>query len=146
MPVRVSWTGKPPEDLEAWEDILNAEYDNALGWARVELKAMGDGWQVTHVEEGSQAPGAQPRVDAREGADVAFTHLPQEKKDAEETRRQIEAAGRRALPLEGDLTRAEFCRAAVEKTVAGLGRLDIVVNNAAYQQSREQPEELSDEQ
>src|SRR5438552_14328470 len=66
MPVRVTWTGKTPEDREAWEDILNAEYGNALGWARVELAPMGDGWQVTHVEEGSQAPGVQPRVDASE--------------------------------------------------------------------------------
>lgn len=64
MPVRVTWIGKPPEDREAWEDILNAEYGNALGWARVELEPMGDGWQVRRVEEGSQAPGAQPRVDA----------------------------------------------------------------------------------
>jgi NAD(P)-dependent dehydrogenase (short-subunit alcohol dehydrogenase family) len=83
---------------------------------------------------------------AREGADVALTHLPQERADADETRRAIEAQGRRALLLAGDLTRAEFCREAVEKTVADLGHLDIVVNNAAYQQSQEKLEDLSDEQ
>ena len=65
MPVRVTWIGKPPDDREAWEDILNAEYGNALGWARIELEPMGDGWQVRHVEEGSHLPGAQPRVDGR---------------------------------------------------------------------------------
>ena len=65
MPVRVTWIGKPPDDREAWEDILNAEYGNALGWARIELEPVGDGWQVRHVEEGSHLPGAQPRVDAR---------------------------------------------------------------------------------
>jgi NAD(P)-dependent dehydrogenase (short-subunit alcohol dehydrogenase family) len=83
---------------------------------------------------------------AREGADVAFTYLRQERSDAEETKRTIEAAGRRALPLEGDLTKASFCREAVEKTVAEMGKLDIVVNNAAYQQSQDEPEEISDEQ
>jgi NAD(P)-dependent dehydrogenase (short-subunit alcohol dehydrogenase family) len=83
---------------------------------------------------------------AREGADVAVTHLAQEKTDAAETKRQIESHGRRVLLLEGDLTEPEFCRAVVEETVAKLGRLDIVVNNAAYQQSQETLEDLSDEQ
>src|SRR5256885_4866395 len=46
---------------------------------------------------------------AREGADVAFTHLPEEQRDAEETKRAVEAEGRRCIPLEGDLTNADFC-------------------------------------
>ena len=83
---------------------------------------------------------------AREGADVAFTYLPEEQSDADETRKQIEACGRRALLLPGDLTRPEFARQAVEKTVGELGRLDIVVNNAAFQQSQKQPEDVSFEQ
>jgi NAD(P)-dependent dehydrogenase (short-subunit alcohol dehydrogenase family) len=83
---------------------------------------------------------------AREGADVALTHLPQEKSDARETGRVVEEQGRRALLLEGDLTEAAFCRRIVADTVAKLGQLDIVVNNAAYQQSQERPEDLSDEQ
>jgi NAD(P)-dependent dehydrogenase (short-subunit alcohol dehydrogenase family) len=83
---------------------------------------------------------------AREGADVAFTHLPVEEQDAAETCEVLEEEGRRALPLAGDLTEAEFCRRAVAKTVEELGRLDILVNNAAYQQHCDKPEELSDEQ
>jgi NAD(P)-dependent dehydrogenase (short-subunit alcohol dehydrogenase family) len=83
---------------------------------------------------------------AREGADVGFTYLPEEQSDADETRKQIEACGRRAVLIAGDLTRNEFCREAVERTVAELGRLDVVVNNAAYQQSQSQPEDVSDEQ
>jgi NAD(P)-dependent dehydrogenase (short-subunit alcohol dehydrogenase family) len=83
---------------------------------------------------------------AREGADVAITHLPQEKSDAKETARVVEEQGRRALLLEGDLTEAAFCRRIVEDTVARLGQLDVLVNNAAYQQSQERPEDLSDEQ
>jgi NAD(P)-dependent dehydrogenase (short-subunit alcohol dehydrogenase family) len=83
---------------------------------------------------------------AREGADVAFTHLPAEKSDAQETTRALNEEGARALALEGDLTDPEFCRSAVERTVQELGRLDVLVNNAAYQQSRDRLEELDEEQ
>ena len=83
---------------------------------------------------------------AREGADVAFTYLPAEQGDAEETRQAIEEAGREALLLAGDLTDPDFCKAIVDETVESLGRLDVLVNNAAYQQHRDRPEELSDEQ
>jgi NAD(P)-dependent dehydrogenase (short-subunit alcohol dehydrogenase family) len=83
---------------------------------------------------------------AREGADVAFTYLPEEQSDAEETRKAIEEAGREALLLPGDLTVPEFCKGIVDETVESLGRLDIVVNNAAYQTHKERPEEVTDEQ
>jgi NAD(P)-dependent dehydrogenase (short-subunit alcohol dehydrogenase family) len=55
-------------------------------------------------------------------------------------------AGRRALLLEGDLTGKEFCGECVERTVAELGRLDVLVNNAAYQESQEDIEDITDEQ
>jgi NAD(P)-dependent dehydrogenase (short-subunit alcohol dehydrogenase family) len=83
---------------------------------------------------------------AREGADVAITHLPQEIGDAEETWAAIQAEGRRCLLFEGDLTEAAFCRKIVDKTVAEFGRLDVVVNNAAYQQHVDSLEDLDDEQ
>jgi NAD(P)-dependent dehydrogenase (short-subunit alcohol dehydrogenase family) len=83
---------------------------------------------------------------AREGADVAITYLPEEKGDAEETREAIARAGRRALLLPGDLTDPPFCRECVERTVRELGKLDILVNNAAFQKSRPSIEELTDEQ
>jgi NAD(P)-dependent dehydrogenase (short-subunit alcohol dehydrogenase family) len=83
---------------------------------------------------------------AREGADVAVVYLPEEQTDADETRRAIEGAGRRALLLAGDVTDAGFCRDAVERTVRELGRLDILVNNAAYQQHQATLEDVSDEQ
>ncbi len=70
---------------------------------------------------------------AREGADVAISYLPVEQSDAEETARWIENAGRRALLLPGDLRDESHCRAIVARTVAELGRLDILVNNAAAQ-------------
>lgn len=83
---------------------------------------------------------------AREGAAVAFTFLPEEREDAEETRRVIEELGRRALPIEGDITQSEFSRKAVERTVSELGKLDILVNNAAFQQHQAGLEELTEEQ
>jgi NAD(P)-dependent dehydrogenase (short-subunit alcohol dehydrogenase family) len=83
---------------------------------------------------------------AREGADVSIVYLEEEQRDAEETRRAVEAEGRRCLLLPGDVKSSEFCRQAVERTVGGLGRLDILVNNAAYQQHQESLEDLSEEQ
>lgn len=73
---------------------------------------------------------------AREGADVALAYLPQEQKDAEETAAAIEQAGRRVLLLPGDLSVADCCRETVARTVEHFGKLDILVNNAAYQQHR----------
>lgn len=83
---------------------------------------------------------------AREGADVAFTYLPQEANDARETVAAIEAEGRKALLISGDVRDPEFSGQAVKQTVASLGKLDILVNNAAYQQHQETLEEISEEQ
>lgn len=83
---------------------------------------------------------------AREGADVALLFLPQELADAEETRDAVEAEGRTALLLPGDVTDVHFCQEAVERTVNHFGKLDILVNNAAFQQHQEGLEQLTDEQ
>lgn len=80
---------------------------------------------------------------AREGADVAVSYLSEEE-DAQDTKRWIEEAGGRALLLPGDITDAAHCRSLVEKTVSELGRLDILVNNAAFQMSREHIREIPD--
>ncbi len=74
---------------------------------------------------------------AREGADVAIVHLPEEEADARETVRLVEDAGRRALSLPGDIRDEAFCRSVVERTVAAFGGLDVLVNNAAYQMSND---------
>ena len=83
---------------------------------------------------------------AREGADVAFTFLKEEKRDAQETQRAVEAEGRRAYPMMGDVRHAKICRKFVEQTVDEFGKLDILVNNAAFQQHQESLEELTEEQ
>jgi NAD(P)-dependent dehydrogenase (short-subunit alcohol dehydrogenase family) len=70
---------------------------------------------------------------AREGADVAIVYL-SEHKDAEETKRAVEQEGRRCVLIPGDVSEAAFCKAAIEKTVAEFGKLDVLVNNAAFQE------------
>ncbi len=82
---------------------------------------------------------------AREGADVALVYL-SENEDAEETGRAVEAEGRRALLIPGDVTDSSFCEDAVETTVRELGGLDILVNNAAYQEHLPSLEDITDEQ
>src|SRR5690606_4415298 len=81
---------------------------------------------------------------AREGADVAIVYL-NEHGDARETRRHIEAEGRQCLLIPGDVKNADFCRKAVKKTVKAFGRLDVLVNNAAFQEHADSLPELSEE-
>ncbi|MEU2582111.1 SDR family oxidoreductase [Streptomyces avermitilis] len=73
---------------------------------------------------------------AREGADVMFTHLPEEEKEAAETVRLVEDAGRKAVAVACDIRAEEACRRLVERAVAEFGRIDVLVNNAAYQMSQ----------
>jgi NAD(P)-dependent dehydrogenase (short-subunit alcohol dehydrogenase family) len=82
---------------------------------------------------------------AREGADVAILYL-EEQRDAEETKRAVEAEGQRALLIVGDVSDPQFCRDAVEQTVKAFGRLDVLVNNAAFQNQQEGLEAITDEQ
>lgn len=83
---------------------------------------------------------------AREGANVAIIYLPDEEQDVQETARYIGLEGGKALLIAGDVAKAAFCEKAVEKTVKEFGQLDILVNNAAYQQHQKSIEELSNEQ
>ncbi len=83
---------------------------------------------------------------AREGADVAISYLPEEQEDAEDTARHIEEAGRTALLLPGDVRSEQQCRELVERTVAELGGLDILVLNAAYQENRDGLENIPTEE
>jgi NAD(P)-dependent dehydrogenase (short-subunit alcohol dehydrogenase family) len=80
---------------------------------------------------------------AREGADVAISYLPEEQRDADETVKWITAAGRRALAIPGDLTREAYCETLITRAFSELGRLDILVNNAAFQRTHESIEDFS---
>lgn len=79
---------------------------------------------------------------AKEGADVAIIYLDEEQ-DAQQTKQQVEEEGRRCLLIAGDIGSEAFCREAVEQTVEELGRLDILVNNAAQQYPQESIENIS---
>ncbi|MEO5684877.1 MAG: SDR family oxidoreductase [Chitinophagaceae bacterium] len=83
---------------------------------------------------------------AREGADVAINYFPTEESDALEVIALIKAAGRKAVAIPGDLRDENFCKKLVADAVAGLGGLDIVVNNAARQQSFASIADISTEQ
>jgi len=81
---------------------------------------------------------------AREGAEVAVVYLASDE-DAQETRRWIEKEGGKCLLIPGDVKDSKFCKQAVEKTVKEFGRLDILVNNAAFQEHANSIEDITDE-
>ncbi|WP_104181263.1 SDR family oxidoreductase [Arthrobacter sp. B0490] len=83
---------------------------------------------------------------AREGADVALSYLPEEEEDAQVVKGIIEAEGRTAVCIPGDLKDPAYCTSLVQQAVDGLGGLDILVNNAGKQVAVESLEDLSDEQ
>lgn len=83
---------------------------------------------------------------AREGADVAFTYLPEEDSDAAQTVQLVEDAGQRALALPGDLRDEAFCQEVIAQTVDNLGKLDILVNNAGFQMTVDSLENLETSQ
>ena len=82
---------------------------------------------------------------AKEGADILFTCLPDEKEDADETVRLVEKIGRRCVAIPGDIRQKAFCQHLVEQTMSTFGRLDILVNNAAYQRSCDKLEDFTEE-
>ena len=83
---------------------------------------------------------------AREGADVAINYLPAEEPDAKEVIDLIKAAGRKAIAIPGDIRDESFCKKLVEEAVRGLGGLDILVNNAALQQTKPSILDITTEQ
>ncbi|MHA7264028.1 SDR family oxidoreductase [Arthrobacter sp. TMN-37] len=83
---------------------------------------------------------------AREGADVLISYLEEEEEDARDTARWVEAAGRKAVLFPGDLADPAYCRAIIATAVKEFGRVDVLVNNAAFQMSHESIEEIPDEE
>jgi len=140
---------KPPYPGQKLEKPgIEAEMEMKPRWRAPRYKPAGklEG-KVALVTGGDSGIGrAVAYLYAREGADVAIVHLPEEQQDADETRRAIEEEGRRCLDLPGDLTDPQFCRDVVERTVRELGRLDILVSNAAWQNRKESLEEVTEEE
>ncbi len=82
---------------------------------------------------------------AKEGADILFTCLPEENEDVQDTVKLVEATGRRCVALPGDIRQKSFCQHLVDQTVSNFGRIDILVNNAAYQRSCDKLEDFTEE-
>lgn len=83
---------------------------------------------------------------AREGADISLIFLPEEKEDADKVQQEIQALGREVLLIPGDLKQAEFCQNVVAKTMEHFKKIDILVNNAAFQKHQPNLDELNIEQ
>lgn len=82
---------------------------------------------------------------SKEGADIAIVYL-NEKQDALDTKKEIEAEGRKGLLIAGDIKNENFCRKAVEETLKTFGKLNILVNNAAEQHPQESLEKITQQQ
>src|SRR3954451_24961325 len=140
---------KPPYPQQKLDKPgLEAEMQQRPQWRAPRYKAAGklEG-KVALVTGGDSGIGrAVAYLYAREGADVAIVHLSAEQRDADETRQAIQEEGRRCLDIPGDLTDPQFCREAVERTVRELGRLDILVSNAAWQNRKKSLSEVSEEE
>lgn len=83
---------------------------------------------------------------AKEGASIALVYLPEEQMDAETIAKEIHKVGQETLLLSGDITNNAFCKHIVDKTLAKFGKIDILINNAAFQNHVETLEDLSNEQ
>ncbi|HYE59506.1 MAG TPA: SDR family oxidoreductase [Rhodothermales bacterium] len=125
------------------QQAMTPEPNTVAAWYRGSGKLDGRAALVTGGDSGIGQ--AVCVLFAREGADVAVAYL-NEHEDAEETRRLVEAEGRRCVLIPGDLRDPAHAQAVVEKAVAEFGRLDVVVNNAAWQETREELTEITDEQ
>ena len=77
---------------------------------------------------------------------MAIVYLPEEEKDALETKQAIESEGKKCLTIPGDLTFPGFCREVVEKTVKEFGQLDILVSNAAYQNRKKEITDITEDE
>jgi NAD(P)-dependent dehydrogenase (short-subunit alcohol dehydrogenase family) len=83
---------------------------------------------------------------AKEGADILFAHLPEEQADAERTVKLVQGAGRRAVAVAGDIRQKSFCQQLAERTMSEFGRLDILVNNAAFQRTYAKLEDIPEDE
>jgi NAD(P)-dependent dehydrogenase (short-subunit alcohol dehydrogenase family) len=81
---------------------------------------------------------------AMEGADSTIVYLPEEEKDAQETKKLVEQKGQKLDLIQADLTKAENCKDVVEKALKGMGKIDILVLNHGFQMMQETIADLSE--
>jgi NAD(P)-dependent dehydrogenase (short-subunit alcohol dehydrogenase family) len=130
---------QPPGETEA----MNPRPDHGEESYRGSGKLTGKVALITGADSGIGK--AVAIAYAREGADVAISYL-SEDADAEDTAKWVREAGRKALLLKGDVSDPQHCRDLVARTVEELGGIDVLVNNAAYQMSRESLDETPDDE
>ncbi|MES1982924.1 MAG: SDR family oxidoreductase [Pseudomonadota bacterium] len=138
--------GPPLSSQHLQKPGLEAEMDTAPQFLAPDYKGSGklDG-QTALITGGDSGIGRAVAVlFAREGADVGIVYL-NEHDDAQETKRYVEAEGRRCELIPGDVKDANFCKNAVEEVVKELGKLDILVNNAAFQEHAESLMDITEE-
>lgn len=140
---------KPPFPEQHQNGVgLEAELEPRPRYQALNYKAAGklEG-KATLVTGGDSGIGRAVAVlYAREGADVAITYLEEEQEDADETRRAIEAEGRRCLLLPGNLTDPDHCERVIESVVREFGKLDVLVSNAAHQNRKPSLEDVTNEE
>jgi NAD(P)-dependent dehydrogenase (short-subunit alcohol dehydrogenase family) len=130
---------EPPGQQSAMEPRPDCGEESYRGHGRLEGKSA----VITGGDSGIGR--AVAIAYAREGADVLISYL-DEHDDAAETARYVEAAGRRAVLVPGDVSSPQHCRDIVAKAVEEFGQIDVLVNNAAYQMTRESLEDVPDEE
>jgi NAD(P)-dependent dehydrogenase (short-subunit alcohol dehydrogenase family) len=143
---RYSLEGAPAQhqDAPGLESEMNPKPDLGADTYRGSDRLLGRKALITGGDSGIGA--AVAIAFAREGADVAIGYKPEEEADARRIIELIEAEGRTAVAIPGDIGYAEFCRELVATAVEGLGGLDILVNNAGKQQNTPSLEDVTDEQ
>ena len=145
---RTKYTSQPfPEQRQPWPALaskMNPRPDHGETSYRGSGKLTGRRALVTGGDSGIGRAAAI--AFAREGADVAINYYPTEEPDAREVVDLIRRAGRKAVALPADIRTRQACETMVQSAIKQLGGLDILVNNAAYQQSKESIFEVSDEQ
>ena len=139
--------GEIPAQQQDRQPGLEREMTPAPEFESPEYKGSGKlGGKVALITGGDSGIGRAVAVYfAREGADVAIVYL-NEHEDADETKKQVEAEGKRCLTIAGDVGDEAFCQAAVEKVIAELGKLDVLVNNAGEQHPQKSLEDITAEQ
>lgn len=135
----------PPQkqDNPGTEAALNPKADHGETSYRGSGKLEGKVALITGADSGIGK--AVALAFAREGADVVVSYL-DEHEDAEDTARLVREAGRRVLTLPGDIGEQAHCKELVERTVAEFGALDVLINNAAYQNNFDELDEITPEE
>jgi NAD(P)-dependent dehydrogenase (short-subunit alcohol dehydrogenase family) len=145
---RTKYTSTPfPEQSQPWPGLqskMNPRPDCGETSYKGSGRLMGRKALITGGDSGIGRAAAIAY--AREGADVAINYYPTEEPDAKEVVELIRQAGRKAVAIPADIRTQKACETIVADAVKGLGGLDILVNNAAYQQSKADISEITDEQ